>query len=198
MVRLIESIRILNGRISQLNLHEDRCNQSRAKLWNLTKAIKLKEKISIPASYSKGLVKCRIVYGHEIEEISFQNYQIRSINKIKIVHNDAISYPFKYEERKELDNLFANKMEGDEIMIVKNELVTDAYYYNYVFQKGKEYFTPKQPLLEGVRRTSLILNNKIIKKDIFTTEIHEFDAIHLINAMTPLGKIVVKPNQIII
>ncbi len=196
MVRLIESIRILNGRISHLNLHEDRCNESRAKLWNLTNAINLRKKLTIPKNYQDGLVKCRLVYSQEIEEISFQAYQIRTINKIKIIQSDTISYPFKFEERKELDTLFAAKDDGDEIMIVKNNLVTDAYYYNYVFQKGKQYFTPNQPLLEGVMRSSLILNNKIIKKDIFVTEIQEFDAIHLINAMTPLGKIVVKPNQL--
>jgi len=196
MVRLIESIRILNGRISHLNLHEDRCNESRAKLWNLTNAINLRKKLTIPKNYQDGLVKCRIVYSQEIEEITFQAYQIRTINKIKIIQSDTISYPFKFEERKELDTLFAAKDDGDEIMIVKNNLVTDAYYYNYVFQKGKQYFTPNQPLLEGVMRSSLILNNKIIKKDIFVTEIQEFDAIHLINAMTPLGKIVVKPNQL--
>lgn len=196
MVKLIESIRILNGRIRHLNLHEDRCNESRAKLWNLTNAINLRKKLTIPKNYKDGLVKCRIVYSQEIEEITFQAYQIRTINKIKIIQSDTISYPFKFEERKELDTLFAAKDDGDEIMIVKNNLVTDAYYYNYVFQKGKQYFTPYQPLLEGVMRSSLILNNKIIKKDIFVTEIQEFDAIHLINAMTPLGKIVVKPNQL--
>jgi len=197
MVRLIESIRITNGRISLLNLHEDRCNQARAKLWNLTEAIKLRKKMTIPKNYQDGLVKCRIVYSQEIEEISFQKYQIRSINKIKIIQSDTITYPFKFEDRKELDDLFGNKMDCDEIMIVKNGLVTDAYYYNYVFQKGKEYFTPQQSLLEGVMRSSLILQKKIIKKDIFAAEIKEFDAIHLINAMTPLGKIVLKPNQII-
>lgn len=196
MVKLIESIRILNGRISHLNFHENRCNESRAKLWNLTNAINLRKKLTIPKNYQDGLVKCRIVYSQEIEEISFQAYQIRTINKIKIIQNDTISYPFKFEERKELDTLFAAKDDSDEIMIVKNNLVTDAYYYNYVFQKGTQYFTPYQPLLEGVMRSSLILNNKIIKKDIFVTEIQEFDAIHLINAMTPLGKIVVKPNQL--
>lgn len=196
MVKLIESIRILNGRISHLNFHEDRCNESRAKLWNLTNAINLRKKLTIPKNYQDGLVKCRIVYSQEIEEITFQAYQIRTINKIKIIQSDTISYPFKFEERKELDTLFAAKDDGDEIMIVKNNLVTDAYYYNYVFQKGKQYFTPNQPLLEGVMRSSLILNNKIIKKDIFVSEIQEFDAIHLINAMTPLGKIVVKPNQL--
>ncbi|HLO53591.1 MAG TPA: aminotransferase class IV [Saprospiraceae bacterium] len=196
MVKLIESIRILNGRISHLNFHENRCNESRAKLWNLTNAINLRKKMIIPRNYQDGLVKCRLVYSQEIEEISFQAYQIRTINKIKIIQNDTISYPFKFEERKELDTLFAAKDDSDEIMIVKNNLVTDAYYYNYVFQKGKQYFTPNQPLLEGVMRSSLILNNKIIKKDIFVTEIQEFDAIHLINAMTPLGKIVVKPNQL--
>jgi 4-amino-4-deoxychorismate lyase len=197
MIRLIESIRIFNGRISHLNLHENRCNESRAKLWDLSNAINLRKKMIIPTNFLDGLVKCRIVYSQEIEEISFQKYQIRSINKIKIIHSDTISYPFKFEDRKELDTLYENRMDGEEIMIVKNGKITDAYYYNYVFQKGKEYFTPEQPLLEGVRRSSLILQKKIIKKDIFVAEIKEFDALHLINAMTPLGKIVLKPNQII-
>ena len=158
---------------------------------------KSKKKMTIPKNYQDGLVKCRIVYSQEIEEISFQKYQIRSIKKIKIIQSDTITYPFKFEDRKELDTLYENRMDGEEIMIVKNSMVTDAYYYNFVFQKGKEYFTPQQPLLEGVMRSSLILQKKIIKKDIFVAEIKEFDAIHLINAMTPLGKIVLKPNQII-
>lgn len=197
MIKLVESIRILNGRVSLLKYHEDRCNLSRKNLFAETKQLKFSGKIIIPANYQKGLVKCRLIYGKDIEDISFQHYIIRKINKIKIIYNDSISYQYKYLDRKELDDLFKLKMECDEVMIVKNGLITDAYYYNFVFQKGKEYFTPKVPLLEGVRMTNLILNKRIIKKDIFATEIHKFDTIHLINAMTSLGKIVIKPNQII-
>jgi len=196
MIKLLESIRIMNGRICQLGYHEERCNQTRIKLFSTNQKLRLREKIIIPELYQKGLVKCRLIYSTDIEDISFQQYEIRIIDKIKIVNSDSISYPFKFEERKELDVLFANRMDCDEIMIIKNGLVTDAYYYNYVFQKGKEYFTPKIPLLEGVMRSSLILSKRIVKKDIFASDLHQFDAIHLINAMTPLGKIIIYPNQI--
>ncbi len=196
-VKLVESIRVMNGRFSRLSLHEDRLNHTRKMLFSATNTLCLKRKILIPEPYQKGLVKCRLIYSKDIEEISFSHYEIRKINRIKIVTCDTISYSFKYLERTTLDNLFEQKTNCDEIMIIKNGQVTDAYYYNYVFQKGHEYFTPTEPLLEGVMRSSLINAQKIIKRDIFAAEIHQFDAIHLINALTPLGKVVIKPNQII-
>jgi 4-amino-4-deoxychorismate lyase len=85
----------------------------------------------------------------------------------------------------------------DEIMIVKKGLITDAYYYNFIFEKGGMWYTPASPLLKGCRRASLLDAGILHLADISVEHIHKYDRIHLINAMTEPGKIVLHPNQVI-
>jgi len=70
--------------------------------------------------------------------------------------------------------------------------VTDAYYYNLVFEKDGRYFTPMTPLLAGVQRARLLKSGKITPIEIAAAHICDYDSIHLINALTPMGRIVVE------
>lgn len=196
MCRLVESIKIYNGRLYNIAGHENRANTSRKALFNSVRPLHLQKSIHLPPEYSKGLVKCRIVYAEDIIEISYQPYTLRNIGSLRLISNDTVSYPYKFENRKELDALYHKKGEQDEILIIKNGLLTDSYYYNVVCQQGNTYHTPSRPLLCGVMRSYLLKKNKITERDIKLPELHHYDCIHLINALTPLGKIIVPSNQI--
>lgn len=196
MSLLVESIKILNGRVYNLPLHEERINASRGRLFGLIEPIGLRRYIEIPEGFRNGLVKCRVLYDQKIQEVSFQSYSLRRIQSIKVIEGHDIFYPDKLVDRKPLDDLYAQKGRCDEIIITRDGYLTDAYYYNIVCVKNNHYFTPKSPLLSGVMREFLIRKGKISPIDIHRDELMTFDQIHLINALTPLGKCVVKPNQI--
>lgn len=196
MSLLVESIKIMNGKVYRIGLHEERANAARFALFGYRQPIQLRKKIKIPDAFSTGLVKCRITYDHDISDISFQHYHIKHITQLKIIHSQKITYKFKYIERLELDQLYHQKGDADEIIIVNDGFVSDAYYYNLVFQKNNQYFTPKNNLLDGTQRARLLKNNKMTLKEIKPDSISEYDKIYLINALTPLGKICLTPQQI--
>ena len=69
MCRFIESIRIEDGRICRLRQHMERCNRTRAAFWKEEPPVDLKQVVAVPSE--KGIFKCRIVYGREIEEVTY-------------------------------------------------------------------------------------------------------------------------------
>ncbi|MEZ4912031.1 MAG: aminotransferase class IV [Saprospiraceae bacterium] len=168
-------------------MHNQRCNASRKSLFGMHRSINLKNYIRIPYQYAQGLVKCRIVYSENVETVHFENYNKKSIEKIKIVRDDDITYDHKYLDRKIINDLYAQKGEADEIIISRAGFVTDASIYNLVFQTGNQYFTSSHPLLKGTRRNHLLNSGKILEAPINESDLLHYDYIHFVNALTPLG-----------
>ncbi len=107
-----------------------------------------------------------------------------------------MSYLYKFEDRSELSNIRNTFPTYDEIIMVRKGLITDAYYYNIIIEKDNNYFTPKYPLLNGVMRSYLIDKSMIIPTDLTVQDIKLADKVHLINALTPIGKITIMPAHI--
>jgi len=180
MYQLLESIKIENGIIINQEYHQRRIDDSAKKL-NQNK-FELAE-ILIPQEYKLGVYKMRIIYSNKIEEIDFQEYQIKKIECLKLVENDNINYNFKFLNRIEIENLLIQKGNCDDIIIAKNGEITDTSYSNLVFIKNGEYFTPINPLLKGTKREYFI-NEKILNPILIKPrDIDRFEYCKIINAM---------------
>jgi 4-amino-4-deoxychorismate lyase len=129
--------------------------------------------------------------------IEFHPYQIKIVNSIKIIHDDSIDYSHKYEDRQRLDELYSLRGECDDILIIKNGWVTDAFSSNVAFYKNKKWYTPKSPLLHGTKRAQLLNTGVLIEKEIKEKDVVEYEMICLINAMLDLGEMVVRIGGII-
>lgn len=116
-------------------------------------------------------------------------HQPRIIESLKLVYDDAISYLHKFEDRSQLDKDFEQRGECDDVLIVKNGMVTDSWQANIVFRKGGEWFTPLPGLLKGTMRESLLDEGRIQEREIYVDEIREFDAFRLINALRPFDEV---------
>ncbi|MFN8339365.1 MAG: aminotransferase class IV [Saprospiraceae bacterium] len=190
MSLLVESIKIINGKVLNIDQHQMRFDRTRYILFGVNNPINLRKHIQIPEQYQKGLVKCRVEYQSTIQSISYSNYQIRNIQKLKlVVASEPFDYQYKFVHRPELDALYSLRGDCDEIIIVQNGLVTDAYYYNVVFQCDDTFVTPEFPILCGTQRAKLLNKGQIKTGRIFADRVKEFEYIHLINALTPLGEI---------
>lgn len=196
MCLLVESIKYLDGRFYNVDLHQSRMNNSRKAIFGLSNPLSLDNYLKSMTCPPKGLFKCRLIYSRDIIGHELKGYELRKINSLKLLFDDQIDYVFKYLDRPALDLLFQSKGDNDEILIVKNGLVTDAYYYNVVFQKDNMYYTPSSPLLQGVQRQFLLDSKIILKKKIKVSEISKFGKVHLINAMTPLNKLTIPIENI--
>ncbi len=109
-------------------------------------------------------------------------YQKKLIKKIKILENNHINYQYKFEDRTEL-NLMLNKSNADEIIIVKNGLITDASFANIVLSDGSIYLTPSTPLLKGTKRARLLDEGLIKEEELKKNDLRKFKYIYFINAL---------------
>jgi 4-amino-4-deoxychorismate lyase len=185
---LVESLRCENGALANIGFHNRRLNASRAALLGLTDPWDLADLVRIPPGLGPGLFKCRVVYAERILKIEFLAYCKKTVTRLRIVTGDAIDYSHKYEDRSGLDRLRALAGPDEDVVIVKNGLVTDASASNLVFDTGSELVTPAVPLLRGTRRELLLSRNIIRAAEIRPADLRSFKTVHLVNAMLDLGE----------
>lgn len=138
----------------------------------------------IPVDLGKGIVKCRIVYGKKVVSINYEPYKMRNIESLAIVEHNTVEYNYKYLNRNTIDNLLKSRKNCDDILIVKNSLVTDTSYTNVVLKdKNDNLFTPASSLLSGTKRQKLLDTGIIHEKVIHIDDISSYTGIYLINAM---------------
>lgn len=194
MRQLIETIKIENRKPQLLQLHAERMNSARKKIFNSSDLLNLDNIFDIGENFAGGMLKCRLIYSEKIEKIEYEIYKKRKINSLKIIFCDNIDYSDKWSDRSCLETLFKMRGECDEILIIKNGLVSDTSFSNVVFYDGDKFYTPSSPLLAGVKRKYLLEKNIISEIKILAEDIKKFKEIHLINAMLDLGEIIVSKN----
>lgn len=183
MSLLFESIRIENGKFENLVYHEQRMKRSLKSLFGMDEPFDLEADLSHVPLPAEGIHKCKLIYDDESRQIELAEYRPRSVKSLKLVEHDRINYEFKYTDRKTLNHLFTLRDQCDDVLIIKRGFVTDTSYANVAFRKGKEWFTPWQPLLKGTMRQQLVEYNKIQEEEISVRDIKDFDAIKIFNAM---------------
>ena len=184
MSLLIESIKIFNGRIYNLRRHENRIQRSRVALISKDiTPIPLRKYIEIPIDLRQGLVKCRIVYKEDIQEVSYTPYLPNIIESLKLVESNLIDYQYKYLDRNHIKELYAQRGNCDDIIMVKDRMLTDSSYGNIALLKDGVWYTPSTCLLNGTRRQQLIDQGKILEADIPVVDIDQYEKICLFNAM---------------
>jgi 4-amino-4-deoxychorismate lyase len=177
MSRLIETIRVAGGKLENIGYHFQRMKRSQLAFeWDLDELLNIK----LPSS---GIHKLRVVYNSIERTFDISPYTIRPVRSLKLVFDNNIVYDRKFEDRIALEHLLKAKGDCDEILIIKNDLVTDVSYANIVFKKGNDWFTPDSFLLNGTMRQWLLDNKRIKERRITVNDIAEFSHFKLINAM---------------
>ena len=177
---LVETISVIDGKALHLWYHQERLNVSQKALFESFTPIHLNKIIKPPSS--SGQLKCRVIYAEDLIDVSFSTYHEKEIKSLKIIESD-IDYSFKYCNRDELNELYAKREDADDILIVKNGLITDSSFANVAFWDGFKWITPKLPLLKGTTRERLIKNGFLVQRDIYIDEIKKFNSFALMNAM---------------
>jgi 4-amino-4-deoxychorismate lyase len=185
MLQLIETICYENGAFQRIPLHEERMKHSRQLLFGIMEFLSL-SCLSIPESLKDQKVKCRITYSFQIEDIAYEPYINKSIKSLKLVREDAIDYSHKYKNRDSLNRLLGMRGVCDEILVVKNGMITDTSFSNIIFLKGGTWYTPEYPLLPGTRREDYLRKNQIFPQVIKPEDLGEYEEARLINSMRSL------------
>jgi 4-amino-4-deoxychorismate lyase len=186
MLQFIETICFENGDFNNLPLHEERMNRTRNHFFGILEPLFLKPFLEIPIQMAIHKVKCRVTYAEKIENIEYELYNKRFIKSLKCVINETLEYSYKFANRNALTALHQMRQQCDEILIVRNGLITDTTFSNIVFQKEGIWYTPTTPLLPGIRRADYLNKRLIQTTTIRPDELHLYQEARLINAMISL------------
>ena len=190
MCLFVEAIKINNGVIYRLKYHQKRINATFEQFFPDEEPINLFNELSQILIPQGGIYKCRIVYCNYVESIELSPYLIRDINTLKLVETEIQSQLFKFENRSNYKSAFEQRGYCDDILLVKEGLLTDTSYSNIALYNGENWFTPRIPLLYGTNRAELLEKAKIFEKDIRVDELECYQKIALFNAMVEFGEIV--------
>lgn len=184
-MKFLETISYENGKYPLLNYHQQRLERVYTHFYPEATVPQLED--FLPNVTLAMQHKVRVIYDLYDAKVEFSQYEKRDIESVKIIHADSIEYSFKYEDRSELQALFDQRGETDDIIIIQDGLVTDSYYANLAFFDGEKWYTPSSYLLNGCRRQSLLDAGTIKEREIRVEDIRSFEKIAFINAMLNLG-----------
>ena len=178
-MKCFETLRVHDGKISHIDYHNRRLNDTRNALWGENEPLDLRSYISPPLH---GLYRCKVIYGPQIEKVEFHPYTPQAIASLKLIEA-AIDYPYKFLDRRAIDEAFAKRGSADDILIVKEGLITDTSKANIAFFYKGRWLTPAIPLLQGTTRARLLDLRVIDTAYIEISDIKKFEKIALLNAM---------------
>ena len=145
-----------------------------------------------------GIVKARVVYGEKgIEDVSYSPYTVRHVHSLALIQADHIDYTYKSAGREPLNRLFALRGACDDILIVKQGLLTDTSIANIALSDGTHWYTPAHPLLKGTKRAALLEEGILQEKDIRPEDLPSFSTVRLFNAMIDWGELELPVRNII-
>jgi len=150
----------------------------------------------VPDQFNIGLVKCRITYSQMVEKVEYEKYSAKEIRSLKLVDGKEISYHHKSVDRAHLHSLYEKRGAADDIIIVRNGLLTDTYYGNIALLKSGKWYTPSEPLLQGTMRSQLLAKGYIFKRKIKVEDISAYESITVFNAMINFKSITLSTEHI--
>jgi len=196
MCRLIETVKIFNGKVFNIDYHNQRLNNSRKTLFGRDDEIDLVMHVHVTDLMGDGLYKCRILYSEVVESVEFAPYTKRHLKTLKMVHSDQLRYDHKFEDRRHIDELFAHRGNCDDILIIQDHRLTDTSIGNIALFDGKMWFTPEFSLLKGTKRQKLLDEKKIFRKDIRVADLKNYLKLSIFNAMIEFGEIEIPVSAI--
>jgi 4-amino-4-deoxychorismate lyase len=181
MYPFFESIRLLDGVPENLSYHQARVNKALADHQGLAIDLNL---LAFGEKFpNKGLYKWRISYNTRREIFSeLVPYTATKPKSVKFVTADHIIYRYKHENRSAINELLANSM-SDDIVMIQQGLITDASYANVAFYNGIEWHTPETPMLEGTQRAKLIDLSLLKRTNIHIDDLGQYQCFKRINAL---------------
>ena len=187
-----ETIRIEGGVPHHLDYHQRRVDRTVAAHFPDTSPPRLADHLAIPLP-DNGIYRCRLLYDRKVREVALTPYRPRPVQTLRLLHAD-LRYDYKALERSAIDALFAERGDADDILVVRDGLVTDTSIANIAFLQKGRWYTPQTPLLPGTTRARLLEAGRLTPRPILADELPRYEAFALLNAM--IGFRIVKNGKI--
>lgn len=149
-------------------------------------AISLSDHLPAKILPPAGLHKVRVIYDAAIQQMEILPYQLPRIRSLRLLPADHLHYRYKYADRTALNECYARRGDNDDILLLRNGLLTDTSYANIALYDGDQWWTPARPLLPGTRRAQLLEKGLLHEADLLPADLCNFMVLRLINAMIRL------------
>lgn len=197
MYRFIESIKVEDGRMFLADLHQKRISDT-LRNFGGGNTINLASVFRALEHDEDGLFKFRMVYGLAgVLKTQMIPYAIPEIEHFQLVENNSFDYAYKFEDRKTLEAM-KDRAKAEEIIIVKNNHITDTSFSNLLFKKGRDWYTPATYLLNGVMRQHLLKSKKIKEAEITVQNLNQYSHFQIINSLNDFDDVFIYPLEKII
>ncbi|WP_419673344.1 aminotransferase class IV family protein [Aliarcobacter butzleri] len=180
-IKYFETIKCEDFEVFNLDYHQKRVANT------IGLNINLQEYIN---PISEELLRCKLIYDENgVVDVLYFPYKKREIKSFKIIFDNEIEYSKKYLNRAKLDELYEKKDDCDEVIIIKNEIVTDTTIANIAIFYENSWITSKNCLLGGTTRARLLEEKKLFEKDITLDMLKNASKVALMNAMIGFDEI---------
>ncbi len=184
MYPLFETLYVSRGRPFYPECHWERMKLSAKLLWGKKPTFRSDILFSFPfpAEFDK-VYRCRVEYDTESYRMQMEEYHYHPIRTLQLVDAGTMDYPFKFTDRGMIEERYARRGPCDDILIVRDGMITDTSTANIVFRKEGKLYTPSAPLLRGTARARLLNEGKINEISISVDELGRYSGFTLINAL---------------
>ncbi|MBF7071262.1 aminotransferase class IV family protein [Aliarcobacter butzleri] len=180
-IKYFETIKCEDFEVFNLDYHQKRVANT------IGLNINLQEYIN---PISEELLRCKLIYDENgVVDVLYFPYKKREIKSFKIIFDNEIEYSKKYLNRAKLDELYEKRDDCDEVIIIKNEVVTDTTIANIAIFYENSWITSKNCLLGGTTRARLLEEKKLFEKDITLDMLKNASKVALMNAMIGFDEI---------
>jgi 4-amino-4-deoxychorismate lyase len=181
---LFESLALQGKQVKNLPYHQLRFERSYQHLYGSPPPYTLISALQgLPLPGSPQRYKLRIRYNHREAVPEIFAYKARKVKHLLLLEQPQISYALKWSDRSELNALYAQKGQADDVLICSQGKVRDSSYANILMLKDGQWFTPDSPLLPGTKRAQLLDQKLIRETSIRVSELDQFEGFQLINAL---------------
>lgn len=197
MYRFLESIKLKEGVFFRLEYHQKRVSQCFQQFFPGQKKPDLAAWLYQQEVLQTGLYKCRVLYDQQgLLRPEITPYRMRNIKTLKLVETTLEPVLYKSADRSMYEQLFVQRGDCDDVLLVRNGLLTDTSYANVALFDGEQWVTPRLPVLYGTNRAYLLEKKMIVEKDIKAVNLHHYHKIRLFNAMIEFGEVEVNLSDI--
>jgi 4-amino-4-deoxychorismate lyase len=200
MYPCIEAIEWLDGCVQRLAYHQQRIDAAFGCLYPELRSFDLAEELKIIRKAGgdervaggcffpeQGHYKLRLEYDFQLRRLEFQEYRMREVQLLQLVPITLEPMLYKSSARELIDGAFNRRGECDDVLLVREGLLTDTSYANIALFDGRKWLSPRVPLLYGTRRAYLIDRGLIEPADIRVEDISRFQLIRMFNALIDFG-----------
>jgi len=179
MSLFFETLKIQNNKIQNLFFHNQRLNDTIRQNFHIASNIDLSNEVQ---QGDLSFERCKVIYEKSIKSIQFFPLIPRKLQSFKVLETN-ITYNYKSVDRDCINELYLQKGSCDDILMINDGLLTDTSIANIAFFDGKNWITPKRPLLKGTMRASLLKKQLILEKDVKMKDIKNASRFALMNAL---------------